>query len=64
MLLRGSINIVNPLGEHNPGNYWPYDETNRVRSTRCYDGNRTSCTRDVCCVLNSGLGKNELANDK
>ena len=54
--LRGFINIVNPLGEHSHANYWSYDETNGVRSTRSYDGDRCSCPCDICRVLNSGLG--------
>ena len=54
--LRGLINIVNPLGEHNRTNYWSYDETDGIRSTRSYDGDRRSCCScNIRRVLNSGL---------
>ena len=49
--LRGFINIVNPLGEHSCTNYWSYDKTNGVRSTRGYDGVRRSGSCNICRVL-------------
>jgi len=52
--LRGFINIVNPLGEHNPNNYWSYNESNWIRSTCGYGGNRGSRSCDIRRVLNSG----------
>ena len=61
-LLRGFINIVNPLGEHSPGNDWPYNESNRVRRTDCYGSNCPSRTCHIRRILNSGLAQSERAN--
>ena len=54
-LSRGSIHIVDPLGEHSPGYYWPYNEPDRVRRTDCYGRDRPSHTCDIRRILDSEL---------